>query len=142
MYLLPYFPMYTRMSPQWGCLWRQWDLPWRWVIFSLLVKFIYSEKARKFCKIFPLLLTVCTVVKIKGKISQNFVAFSEYMNFNKVKNWLRPYCIICILCRLCALLMSVIGPMNFCKNLKETCATKINCNRVIAITKLQELSFS
>ena len=27
------------------------------------VKFIYSEKATKFCKIFPLLLTVCTVVK-------------------------------------------------------------------------------
>ena len=26
-------------------------------------------------------LTVCTVVKSKGKISQNFVAFSEYMNF-------------------------------------------------------------
>ena len=26
--------------------------------------------------------TVCTVVKSKVKISQNFVAFSEYMNFN------------------------------------------------------------
>ena len=26
--------------------------------------------------------TLCTVVKSKGKISQNFVAFSEYMNFN------------------------------------------------------------
>ena len=48
---------------------------------SFPVKFIYSEKAMKFCKIFPLLLTVCTVVKNKGKISQNFVAFSEYMNF-------------------------------------------------------------
>ena len=39
--------------------------------------------ATKFCEIFPLLLTVCTVVKCKGKISQKFVAFSEYMNFNK-----------------------------------------------------------
>ena len=47
-----------------------------------LVKFIYSEKATKFCEIFPLLLTVCTGVKSKGMISQNFVAFSEYMNFN------------------------------------------------------------
>ena len=46
-----------------------------------LIKFIYSEKATKFCEIFPLLLTVCTVVKSKRKISQNFVAFSEYMNF-------------------------------------------------------------
>ena len=45
------------------------------------LKFIYSEKATKFCEIFHLLLTVCTVVKSKGKISQNFVAFSEYMNF-------------------------------------------------------------
>ena len=43
-----------------------------------MLKFIYSEKATKFSKIFPLLLTV---VKSKGKISQNFVAFSEYMNF-------------------------------------------------------------
>ena len=40
------------------------------------VKFIYSEKTTKFCEIFPLLLTVCTVVKSKGKISQNFAAFS------------------------------------------------------------------
>ena len=40
------------------------------------LKFIYSEK------IFPLLLTVCTVVKSKWKILQIFVAFSEYMNFN------------------------------------------------------------
>ena len=47
------------------------------------IKFMYSEKATKFCEIFTLLLTVCTVVKSKVKISQNFVAFSECMNFNK-----------------------------------------------------------
>ena len=46
------------------------------------LKFIYSEKAKKFGEIFTLLLTVCTVVKSKVKISQNFVSFSEYMNFN------------------------------------------------------------
>ena len=46
------------------------------------LKFIYSEKATKFCEIFTLLLSVCTVDKSKVKISQNFVAFSEYMNFN------------------------------------------------------------
>ena len=45
------------------------------------LKFIYSEKAKKFGEIFTLLLTVCTVVKSKVKISQNFVSFSEYMNF-------------------------------------------------------------
>ena len=48
------------------------------------IKLIYSEKATKFCEVFPLLLTVCTVVNSKGKISQNFVAFSEYMNFKKL----------------------------------------------------------
>ena len=46
-----------------------------------MVKFIYSEKATKFCKIFTLLLSVCTVDKSKVKISQNFKAFSEYTNF-------------------------------------------------------------
>ena len=49
-----------------------------------VLKFICSEKATKFCKIFPLLLIVCTVAKSKGKISQNFVAFSEYINFTKL----------------------------------------------------------
>ena len=33
------------------------------IFFSWEVKFIYSEKATKFCEIFTLLLTVCTVVK-------------------------------------------------------------------------------
>ena len=48
---------------------------------QLSLKFIYSEKATKFCEIFTLLLSVCTVDKSKVKISQNFVAFSEYTNF-------------------------------------------------------------
>ena len=52
------------------------------VVPKIVLKFIYSEKATKFCEIFTLLLTVCTAVKSKVKISQNFVAFSEYMNFN------------------------------------------------------------
>ena len=51
-----------------------------------LVKFIYSEKATKFCEIFTLLLTGTTLDKSKVKISQNFVAFSEYMNF-KYSEW-------------------------------------------------------
>ena len=44
---------------------------------------MYSEKATKFREISNLILTVCTVVKSKVEISQNFVAFSEYMNFNE-----------------------------------------------------------
>ena len=47
-----------------------------------LLKFIYSEKATKFCEIFTLLLTTVHTVKGKVKIFQNFVVFSEYMNFN------------------------------------------------------------
>ena len=47
-------------------------------------KFIYSGKATKFCEIFTLLLSQVPV-KSKVKISQNFVAFSEYMNFNCLK---------------------------------------------------------
>ena len=51
--------------------------------FSIKLKFIYSEKATKFCEIFTLLLTICMMmIESKVKISQNFVSFSEYMNFN------------------------------------------------------------
>ena len=52
-------------------------------VIAIQVKFIYSEKATKFCEIFLLLLTTVHTVKSKGKISQNFVAFSECMNFTK-----------------------------------------------------------
>ena len=48
-------------------------------IFEL--KFVYSEKATKFFEIFTLLLSYVVRVKSRVKISQNFVAFSEYMNF-------------------------------------------------------------
>ena len=44
------------------------------------VKFIHSEKATKFCKISIFLLSYAVPVKNKVEISQNFVAFSEYMN--------------------------------------------------------------
>ena len=48
---------------------------------KMVVKFIYSEKATKFWEIFTLILSYVVSVKNKVKISQNFVAFSEYMNF-------------------------------------------------------------
>ena len=55
------------------------------LILSTQLKFIYSEKATKFCEIFTLLLSFVVPVKSKVKISQNFVAFSEYMNFIKIE---------------------------------------------------------
>ena len=47
------------------------------------VKFIYSKKATKFCEISTLLLTGTTQDKSKVEFPQNFVAFSEYINFTK-----------------------------------------------------------
>ena len=55
------------------------------------VKFINSEKATKFCEIFISLLSYVVPVKSKGKILQDFVAFSEYMNFDS-KQFLSPAC--------------------------------------------------
>ena len=49
--------------------------------YFYLLKIVYSEKATKFYEIFSLLLSYVVPVKSKVKISQNFVAFSEYMNF-------------------------------------------------------------
>ena len=45
------------------------------------IKFIYSEKATKFWEITTLLMSYVVPVKSKLEILQNFVAFSEYMNF-------------------------------------------------------------
>ena len=53
---------------------------------SVQVKFVYSEKATKFCEISTLLLSTVHKNKSKVEISQNFVAFSEYMNFNNENN--------------------------------------------------------
>ena len=50
------------------------------------VKFIYSEKATNFCEISTVDLSYVVPVKSTVEISQNFVAFSEYMNFSFVIN--------------------------------------------------------
>ena len=49
----------------------------------MYVKFIYSEKTIKFCEISAVDLTVTTYDKLKMEVLQNFVAFSECMNFIK-----------------------------------------------------------
>ena len=58
------------------------DLMWNYVVCRSGLKFVYSEKATKFFEIFPLLLSTVHTDKSKAEISQNFVAFSEYTNFN------------------------------------------------------------
>ena len=42
--------------------------------------------ATKVCEIFTLLLSYVVPVKSKVKISQNFVAFSEYLNFSSTND--------------------------------------------------------
>ena len=50
--------------------------------FTRYLKFIYSEKATKFCEISTIDLSYVVLVKSTAvEILQNFVAFSEYMNF-------------------------------------------------------------
>ena len=51
------------------------------------LKFIYSEKATKFCKMSTLDSSYVETVKYTVKISQNSVAFSEYMNFKERPLW-------------------------------------------------------
>ena len=45
-------------------------------------KFIYPEKATKYSEISTLILSYVVPVKSKVDILLNFVAFSDYMNFN------------------------------------------------------------
>ena len=51
-------------------------------VVSTVLKFIYSEKATIFFEISTVDLSYVVMVKSTVDISQNFVAFSEYMNFN------------------------------------------------------------
>ena len=55
-----------------------------------LLKFIYSEKAANFCKISTVDLSYVVTVKSTVEISQNFVAFSGYMNCTMIYVQLRP----------------------------------------------------
>ena len=49
-----------------------------------ILKFIHSEKATKFCEISTADFSYVVPVKSTVEISQKFVAFSEYMNFNTI----------------------------------------------------------
>ena len=67
------------------------------------LKFIFSEKATKFCVISIVDLSYVVTVKSTVEISQNFVAFSEYMNFKTInllmrwfhESWIGTYLYIC-----------------------------------------------
>jgi hypothetical protein len=48
---------------------------------TFYIKFIYSEKSTKFCEISTIDLSYVVPIKSTVEILQNFVVFSEYMNF-------------------------------------------------------------
>ena len=54
-----------------------------YIFWELLRICKLSEKATKFCQISASLLSNVVPVKCMGEILQNFVAFSEHMNFNE-----------------------------------------------------------
>ena len=53
------------------------------LILHTYLKFIYSENATKFYEISTVDMSYVVPVKSTVEISQNFVAFSEYLNFTK-----------------------------------------------------------
>ena len=63
---------------------------------------------QKFCEITTLDLSYVVPVKSTVEIWQNFVAFSEYMNFNK-----------CFILMLKELFIKDFGSFYFCKRLEE-----------------------
>ena len=76
------FEKKTSQISLWSCFaeatkYATWNFP------KMQIKVEKSQKATKFCEIFISLLSYVVQVKSKVKISQNFVAFSEYMNFKE-----------------------------------------------------------
>ena len=57
---------------------------------NFIIKFIYFEKPTIFCEISTVDLSYVLTAKSTVEISQNFVAFSEYMNFTKQNSILFP----------------------------------------------------
>ena len=62
-------------------------IPPIYLVLSTLLKFIYSEKATKFCEISTLDFSCVVMVKSTVEILQNFVFFSKYVNF--IVYWLK-----------------------------------------------------
>ena len=56
-----------------------WGLLYTYILY---IKLLYSEKGTKFFKISTVDLSYVVTVKSTVEILQNFVAFSEYMNFS------------------------------------------------------------
>ena len=84
MYTSPFDVSTADLAPNWEI--SGYIINWLNMEQCIILKFVYSEKATKVCEISTLLLSYVVPVKSKLKISQNFVAFSEYMNFKNHKS--------------------------------------------------------
>ena len=60
-------------------------------VVAAVVTFIYSDKATKFCEISTVDLSFVVPVRPTIEISQNFAAFSDYINFKGVPLILSKY---------------------------------------------------
>ena len=69
--------MKTSFLPKSNAIISRISLPY----YVCILKIIFSEKATKVCVISTLLLSTVHTDKSKVEILQNFVAFSENMNF-------------------------------------------------------------
>ena len=69
---------------------------WLRLLIFCVVKFIYFEKATNFCEISTVDLSYVVTVKFTVEISENFVAFSEYMNFTCSDRRIKSYGIVSI----------------------------------------------
>ena len=92
----------------------------------LKIKFMYSEKATKCCEISTLDLTVTTWDKSKVEISQNFVAFSEHMNFAFLNRYHALTCICFVLGQALPMPPELMELYNLYKQELETRSTKEN----------------
>ena len=69
--------------------WNRWNLLIQLTVLAIMLCLVLKQPPKlrllrkvSFLTAFPLLLSYAVPVKSKGNISQNFMAFSEYMNFN------------------------------------------------------------
>ena len=108
-----------------------------------LLKFIYSEKPTKFCKIFPVFLSIVHTDKLKGQILQNFVAFTEYMSFkifSKTGFVLLWFCSnMCQYCKVCGVFEAEHDKshvLHICR-----CVFLLSFFETVAIVQLQPCHF-
>ena len=114
------------------------------MIFNIiiLVKFKYSEKATKFSEISTVDLSYVVTVKPTVEISQNFVAFSEYMNFRVLLFIFRGQNLTLaeVSCFMVRIVSAIWADSNILKKLKSTFGTFFYFSDQIELSIIQNTS--